>query len=156
MHVALMLLSATVIGLLGAAHLLLTFRGPALHPRDQEVTRSMEQTAPVITGQTTMWKAWLGFNASHGLGALLFGVVYGYLAVSHTEVLFSSQVLLGAGFLALLGYLVLAIRYWFIKPLVGIAVSLACFAISTVHGIGMGIVTPRACAQCAPDLLDAT
>ena len=26
-------------------------------------------------------KAWIGFNISHSLGALLFGVIYGYLAV---------------------------------------------------------------------------
>ncbi len=28
----------------------------------------MQQVSPVITRQTTMWKAWVGFNASHSYG----------------------------------------------------------------------------------------
>jgi hypothetical protein len=48
----------------------------------------MSATAPVISRETTMWKAWIGFNASHSLGAILFGLVYGYLALAHPAFLF--------------------------------------------------------------------
>jgi len=37
-----------------------------------------------------MWKAWIGFNASHSLGAVLFGQVYGYLVLAHAPMLLSS------------------------------------------------------------------
>ena len=130
MHTILMTISASIIALLGGAHLLLTFAGPKLRPRDEEVQRLMEHSSPIITKQTTMWKAWMGFNASHGIGALLFGSVYGYLAIVHSELLFASKALLIIGLLTLLGYLVLAVRYWFINPLVGITVSVACYVIS--------------------------
>jgi hypothetical protein len=36
-----------------------------------------------------MWKAWVGFNASHSYGAILFGLVYGYLASMSSEVVFT-------------------------------------------------------------------
>ena len=54
--------------------------GPKLTPRDPELQSSMSQIAPVITKETTMWRAWVGFNASHSVGAILFGLVFGFLA----------------------------------------------------------------------------
>jgi hypothetical protein len=127
-----MLISTTIITLLGTGHLLLTFWGPKLMPRDRELKGSMEKVHPVITTQTTMWRAWVGFNASHSMGAILFGLVYGYLALEHSEVLFQSLPLLVAGLVTLLGYLVLAKAYWFITPLAGISISLVCYVLSIV------------------------
>jgi hypothetical protein len=54
----------------------------------------MSQTHLVLTRQTTMWRAWIGFNASHSMGAVFFGLVYGYLALLHVELLFRSPFLL--------------------------------------------------------------
>lgn len=71
-------------------------------PRDPALQARMREVSPVISRETTMWKAWIGFNASHGLGAVLFGLVYGYLALAHPAVLFQSAFLLGLG-LCLLG-----------------------------------------------------
>ena len=61
--------------------------------------------SPVITRETTMWKAWVGFNASHSFGAILFGTAYGYLSIAHEGFLFESQFLLSLGLLFLLGSL---------------------------------------------------
>ena len=72
---ALIAASAAVIFALGLIHLIYTFHGPRLHPRDPELELRMKSVSPVITRQTTMWKAWIGFNASHSYGALLFGAV---------------------------------------------------------------------------------
>ena len=36
-----------------------------------------------------MWRAWVGFNATHSLGLILFGALYGYLATRHSAWLFS-------------------------------------------------------------------
>jgi hypothetical protein len=127
-----MLISTTVVALLGAGHLLLTFLGPKLLPRDRGLKEAMEKVHPVITTQTTMWRAWMGFNASHSMGAILFGLVYGYLALVHSEILFGSLPLQVMGLVLLLGYLALAKAYWFITPLAGISISLICYVLSIV------------------------
>ena len=130
----LLLASAAIIGLLGAIHLLYTFHGPKLTPRDDELRRRMEQVAPVLTRDTTMWKTWIGFNASHSLGALLFAAVFGWLALAQPALAFSSRYLQGLGLAFLLAWLWLAWRYWFRIPLGGIAIALACFIAAIALG----------------------
>jgi hypothetical protein len=111
--------SAVIVLLLGLIHLLYTFSGPKLLPRDGELHTRMQEVSPVITRQTTMWKAWIGFNASHSCALLLFGTVYGYLALAHSDFLFQSVFLLSVGLILLLGYVILAKRYFFRRPLLG-------------------------------------
>jgi len=119
--------SAAVIFALGALHLLYTFRGTKLHPRDPDLRARLEQAPLVLTRQTTMWKAWIGFNASHSYGALLFGSVYGYLALAHGAFLFQSWFLLSLGLLALVGYAFLGKIYWFSVPYRGILLATALY-----------------------------
>ncbi len=104
--------SAAIILALGLLHLLYTFRGPKLHPREPALETQMKLVSPVITRQTTMWKAWVGFNASHSYGAILFGGVYGYLALTNSQFLFGSGFLCVLGLLFLSGYVVLGRLYW--------------------------------------------
>jgi hypothetical protein len=115
--------SAAVILVLGMIHLLYTFHGTKLHPRDAQLRQQMEETSPVITRRTTMWRAWVGFNASHSFGAILFGLVYGYLGLLHTAFLLDSGFLLGLGLLLLGGYVFLGKRYWFSVPFRGIVLA---------------------------------
>ncbi|HET6564163.1 MAG TPA: hypothetical protein VFG52_02020 [Xanthomonadales bacterium] len=129
-HATLMFFSALIIALLGTAHLIMTFFGPKLLPRDRALREAMDQVHPVITRQTTIWRAWMGFNASHSLGAIMFGFFYGYMAEAHPGILFSSTPLLLFGLAMLLAYLVLAKVYWFISPLLGISISLVCYVLS--------------------------
>jgi len=119
--------SAAIILLLGLAHLLYTFYGPKLLPRDRELKARMQEVSPVITRQTTMWKAWIGFNASHSFGAILFGAVYGYLSLAHSAFLFESKFLLSLGLLLLFGYVFLGKRYWFSIPFRGILLATALY-----------------------------
>ena len=84
----LMGLSAGVILVLGILHLVYTFFGPKLRPRDAELQSAMQAVSPVITTETTMWKAWVGFNASHSLGAILFGRRY-WFSVPYRGITFS-------------------------------------------------------------------
>ncbi len=81
-----------------------------------------------------MWNAWIGFNASHSFGAILFGLVYGYLALAHSVFLFESTYLLVVGLTLLVGYTLLARRYWFSIPFRGITVALFLYigAIATM------------------------
>jgi hypothetical protein len=125
-----MVLSASMMFALGVAHLVYTFWGPKLTPRDPALQISMSQISPVISKQTTMWRAWVGFNVSHSMGAILFGLVFGFLALAHGQLLFRSPFLLVVGLAMLGGYAVLGKIYWFSAPFTGICISLACYVAS--------------------------
>jgi hypothetical protein len=123
--------SAAIIMLLGLIHLVYTFHGPKLMPRDRDLQARMREVSPVITRETTMWKAWVGFNASHSYGAILFGAVYGYLSLAHSAFLFRSTFLLSLGLL-LGGYAFLGKRYWFSVPFRGILLATAFYVIALI------------------------
>ena len=124
--------SVLVIAALGLAHLVYTFRGPKLAPRDPTLMEAMKAVSPGISTETTMWKAWVGFNASHSMGAILYGLVYGYLTLAQPVLLFESVFLPVVGFVMLAGLLALARSYWFSIPFRGIAFSLACYVAGQV------------------------
>jgi hypothetical protein len=128
----LMICSTSIILTLGVLHLIYTFWGRKLTPRDPALQVSMSQISPVITKETTMWRAWVGFNASHSMGAILFGLIYGYLAIAHSGLLFQSPFLLIVGLAMLGGFFVLAKIYWFGVPFTGISISLVCYVASIV------------------------
>jgi len=116
------------IGILGFVHFLYTFRTNKFEPRDEKLGLSLREVSPVLTSETTMWKAWIGFNASHSLGAMLFAAVFGYLAMFELDFLLSSPFLVALSLVTLSSYLVLARSYWFRIPFLGISVSTVLFA----------------------------
>ena len=125
-----MVLSASIIFTLGVAHLVYTFRGPLLTPRDPALQISLSQISPVITRETTMWRCWVGFNASHSMGLILFGLIFGLIALAHDQLLFRSPFLLAVG-LAMLGDFVVLCKLYFCRmPFTGIGISLACYVAS--------------------------
>jgi hypothetical protein len=130
----LMVLSASIVFTLGVVHLVYTFWGPTLTPRDPALQISMSQIAPVITKETTMWRCWVGFrvgfNATHSMGLILFGLVFGFLALAHGQLLFQSPFLLVVGLAMLGGIVVLCKVYFFSTPLIGMSISLACYVAS--------------------------
>ena len=126
----LMVLIASISFTLGLVHLVYTFWGPLLTPRDPALKIRMDEIAPVLTNETTMWRCWIGFNVSHSMGLILFGLVFGYLALAHEQLLFRSPFLLAVG-LAMLGGIVLLCRvYFFSSPLTGMSISFACYVVS--------------------------
>jgi hypothetical protein len=125
-----MVLSASIIFTLGAVHLVYTFWGPKLTPREPALQISMSQISPVITKETTMWRCWVGFNASHSMGLMLFGLVFGFLALAHGQLLFQSAFLLMVGLAMLVGCVVLCKVYLFSVPFTGASISLACYVAS--------------------------
>jgi hypothetical protein len=126
----LMVLSASIIFTLGVVHLFYTFSGPNLTPRDPALQVSMSQISPVITKETTMWRCWVGFNASHSMGLILFGLVFGFLALAHGQLLYQSPFLLVVGLAMLIVFVLLSKVYFFSAPLRGIGISLACYVAS--------------------------
>ena len=119
--------SAAIIALLALLHLLYTFHGTKLRPRDTHLERQMALVSPEISRHTTMWQAWIGFNASHGFGALLFALVYGWFGLRQEEFLFASRFLVLLGLAYLAGMAWLGVKYWFRVPLAGIALALGLY-----------------------------
>ncbi len=126
----LMTLSASIVLTLGVVHLVYTFWGPKLTPREPALQISMSQNSPVITKETTMWRCWVGFNASHSMGLILFGLLFGFLALAHSELLFQSPFLLVVGLAMLGGLVVLSRTYFFSVPLTGVGIALAAYVAS--------------------------
>jgi len=133
--IVLMVTSAAILLALGTVHLIYTFVGPKLTPRDPTLQTRMSEVSPVITKETTIWRCWIGFNASHSMAAMLFGLMYGYLAIVHSSLLFSSPYLLVLGLLMISGLFVLGKLYWFSAPFRGICFSLACYVASIIAAL---------------------
>jgi hypothetical protein len=136
----LMVLSASIIFTLGAVHLVYTFWGPQLTPRDPALQVSMSQISPVITKETTMWRCWVGFNASHSMGLILFGLVFGFLALARGQVLFQSPFLLVVGLATLGGFVVLSKVYWFSSPFHRHPFGLLCCQHCAIAGLTQNTV----------------
>jgi len=131
------LAGASIFGALGTLHLLYTFFSDKFLARDLAVVDAMKGTSPRISRRTTMWRAWVGFNASHSLGAMLLSAFYLLLAGWHMEVLAGSIPFTVLPVIASTAYLLVAHHYWFAAPFRGIALAAGCFA------AGAGLVLLR-------------
>ena len=123
----LIITGASIFGLLGAVHLIYTFATNKFSPYNLAVKAAMESTSPVLTKETTIWKAWIGFNASHSLGAMLVPAFYIPLAMTDFKIIEESLWFSGLPVMIGLSYLFLAKKYWFKIPFIGILISTLCF-----------------------------
>lgn len=131
---ALVAASAGIVLALGSVHLAYTFFGRRFDARDPALTQRMKEVSPVISSQTTMWKAWISFNATHSMGAMLFGLVYGGFALLDPAYLFGARWLLAIGAAMLAGFVLLGARYWFSVPKYGCMLALGCY----LAGVALG------------------
>ena len=83
----LLVIGASIFGVLGSIHLIYTFFTSKFEAYDPAVTEAMKATTPALTKETTVWNAWVGFNASHSLGAMLVAGVYIPLSISYINVI---------------------------------------------------------------------
>jgi len=123
-------LGATLWSFLGTIHTLYTFFTNKLEPRDAATAAAMKATSPVLTEHTNLWNGWIGFNASFGLGLLLFGTTYLLLAVRHMSLLRESPALTWLPVVGGAAQLAIAGRYFFRRPFIGAAIATACFLIA--------------------------
>ena len=123
----LLIIGAGIFAALGLAHLAFTFFSDKFHAYDSSVEEAMKQSSPRISKDTTMWQAWVGFNASHSLGPIVFAAFYIPLAVTDYEVVQSSLWLSVLPVIVGLSYLVVAKLYWFKVPFTGILISTLFF-----------------------------
>lgn len=124
---ALFIIGASIFGILGFVHLIYTFFTDKFNAHNPDVTEAMKNTSPKITKETTVWRAWIGFNASHSLGAILFAAIYIPLAFSHIEFIVNNSWFAVLPSVVGFSYLLLAKNYWFKIPFFGILFSTICF-----------------------------
>lgn len=118
---------------LGTFHLRYTFFTPKFRPFDASVEEGMKRTNPLLTRQTTMWKAWMGFNGSHSTGAMFFGFMLLYFAISKEPTFEESVLLQGVAVLNSMFYVGLAKVYWFRIPLTGSLLATSCLVLSVIR-----------------------
>ncbi|MEP7107370.1 MAG: hypothetical protein ABI760_05295 [Ferruginibacter sp.] len=117
--------------ILGTIHLLYTFFTNKFSSRNKTVDEAMKSSFPVLTKQTTMWKAWRGFNASHSSGAIYIGLINLFAAIQYIDVL-QNPLFLSLNIVTVLFYLWLAKKYWFNTPFVCILIATCCFSAAVV------------------------
>ncbi len=132
----LLVTGASILGLLGTIHLVGTFFTNMFDPHDPKTGEAMKQTSPMLTKDTTMWDAWVGFNASHSLGPMIFAAIYIPLAAWHMDVIEGQAWFAVLPVLIGISYTALAMRYWFRVPLAGISLSTVCFAAAAILILG--------------------
>ena len=118
--------------LLGSIHLYYTFFTDKFLAKNPNTVAEMQNTPPLLTHKTTMWKAWVGFNASHSLGAIYLGMVNILLAGQYFHILEKSISILALTFFTSAFYLFLGRKYWFNVPLTGILVATCCYGAAIV------------------------
>jgi hypothetical protein len=119
---------------LGTIHALVTPRSIAdekgLSPSDPAIREAMTRAHLKLTRRLTFWEAWVGFNFSHSLGAVLFGAFV--VLIGRSEASFQSQAHVFLPFAVVVAgtYLAIGIRYWFVKPITGIGISAGCYVVA--------------------------
>jgi len=126
------IIGAFIVLTLGTFHLAYTFFTDKFSSRNANVVEEMKNSYPRLTNKTTLWKAWIGFNASHSTGAIFIGLVNIILAVQYFPLLKQSYFLLTLNILTIAFYLFLAKQYWFKIPFTGILITLLCFVASVI------------------------
>ena len=120
--------------LLGILHALYTFldiREPRrLVPQEPSVALAMaESPVRLARGGTTMWRAWVGFNFSHSLGAMLFGMLCVGAGLVLGTLVLPAWILFVLVLIALC-YVGLSVLYWFRIPTMGITLATVCLVIA--------------------------
>ena len=129
----LIIVGGSIFAILGSLHAIYTWsdigKPRRIVPDNPAVIEAMSSSSVRLSrGETTMWRAWVGFNFSHSLGALIFG--FGCVAlglVLRSAAVPNSTLLIPVAIGCL--YLWLAIRYWFRIPVIGIALGTLCLAV---------------------------
>lgn len=122
--------------LLGTTHAVLTPRQlherKGLSPSDPGLAESMARSRILLTRRTDMWRAWIGFNLSHSLGAVLFGVLVVLVGRTSASFGYNAALFLPLAVVVSIAYLSLGITYWFHTPIIVIGLSVLLFSAAWV------------------------
>jgi len=149
---------AIVFLLLGSSHALGTlvdlFRPFLFTPVDLQVKQTMMDSTILITDRTSLWKAWLGFNLSHGYGVFFFGLITLLLARNNFGYVIKLRPLFPLTIFMSLSYLLMAVAFWFYIPALGCALGFGGFAVSFLlarrQWLTEGLITQHATSHEPP------
>jgi len=127
---ALLVIAGSIYIVLGALHAVFTLmdeRNPRrLAPDDPAVTEAMRASKMRLSrGATTMWQAWISFNLTHSMAAIMFGIGCVVIAAWFGVVVFPAWVLYLLTGMSLL-FALIGLRYWFGVPRAGSVVATLC------------------------------
>ncbi len=134
---------ASVFMLAGGLHalgaLLDTVRPTFFAPIEDSVIPVMESTGmrfrrlfPGDGARPSMWRFWLGFNVSHGLGAFTFGLLSLLIAAHDFKLVDSINAIRPLTIAVSAAYLAISLRYWFYAVVIITGAATACFIASAV------------------------
>jgi hypothetical protein len=118
--------------ILGSIHLFYTFFTNKFKSRNEILMSEMRKSHFLLTRETTMWKAWIGFNASHAGGVLFIGITNFYLAIRHFQLLMTDNFFALLSISTIAYYAWLAKTFWFRIPFVGILITFICYIVSYI------------------------
>jgi hypothetical protein len=110
----------------GAQSLRDVVRPTSFTPSDPTVREAMQGAQLAYDRRVNVWRAWLGFNLSHGLGLFVFGAVSLALAWSRFELFANSAAVQVAAILVAASYVAIGARFFFWLPAAGSASGLVC------------------------------
>jgi len=127
------IVGGSLFAILGLVHAIYTLadisRPRRLVPDDPAVIAAMSSSGlRLARGGTTMWRAWVGFNFSHSLGIAMFGVGCIVAGLYLQSLALPKAALLVPVAIGVI-YVLLAIRYWFRGPAIGVAAGTLCLVI---------------------------
>jgi hypothetical protein len=125
-------LGSLIIFILGSIHVFYTFFTNKFKSRNEILMSEMKKSNFILTKETTMWKAWIGFNGSHSSGIIFIGVANFYLALKHFQLLMTDDFLVLFTIATLVYYAWLAKKFWFRVPFLGVSLTLICYIVSYV------------------------
>ena len=127
----LLIAGGATFAILGLLHVIYAisdiYRPRYLAPLNPALIDQMASTGVRLArGRTNMWDAWLGFNISHGLGAAIFGLLCIGAGIFASTLALPRATLLIPVLVGVI-YLLLALRFWFRVPAIGIAIGTGFF-----------------------------
>ncbi|WP_460911298.1 LIC_13387 family protein [Spirosoma areae] len=123
-------IGSVIIAVLGSIHLYYTFFTTNFSSRNEKMIEHMKSSSPILTKEVTVWKAWIGFNASHSSGAIFIGLINFYLAFQYFTILQSDHFFFLFNILTISFYVWLAKQYWFTIPFIGLLITFVCYSMA--------------------------
>lgn len=120
-------LGSLILIVLGGVHIYLVLFTDKFLSRDEKVVNQMKESHLILTRKTTLWKAWIGFNISHGIGLIFVGLLNLFFAYRFVTRYQDRLYLFAANFVMIGIYLWLAKKYWFKTPFIGLVITGLCF-----------------------------
>lgn len=128
----------------GGGHALLTLvdtvRPTYFTPEARSLNAQLEATGirfrHLVPGgdpsRPSLWRAWLGFNISHGLGVFAFGLLVLLLALKEPGLLMRVKEISLVALAVSATYLALALRFWFWLPALVALTATTCFGVAAL------------------------